>query len=159
MCRSAAKTVNEDMSAINERFTGDFSEHNYIDRTVLERCIDILGEPSVEEMKPYIEPLLREFTDKLYGEYLKHYGWSESSLTTALALNLGPVELKNYATEIAEELVLELNRDNIVVDPDFDIEDGKITAYLETWFDVDRKFGTHTADRDDEWLSSTTRVN
>lgn len=38
-------------------------------------------------------------------------------------------------------------------DLDVDTESGTITAYIETWFDVDKKFGTHTAERDDEWLN------
>ena len=29
----------------------------------------------------------------------------------------------------------------------------EITAYLETWFDVDRKFGTDTASEDGKWLN------
>ena len=40
----------------------------------------------------------------------------------------------------------ELTRDDLVIDPDMEIDDDGciVTAYVETWFDVDRKFGTHT---------------
>lgn len=49
----------------------------------------------------------------------------------------------------------ELERSDLVVDGDISISDENpngIVAFLETWFDVDKKFGIHTADRDDEWL-------
>lgn len=48
---------------------------------------------------------------------------------------------------------LERNDMKIGSDLDVDIESGVITAYIETWFDVDKKFGTHTEARDDEWLN------
>ena len=34
-----------------------------------------------------------------------------------------------------------------------------ILAYVETWFDVDRKFGTHTADDDSTWLNLYAKFN
>ncbi len=52
---------------------------------------------------------------------------------------------------------MELNRKNIRIDPMLEVnEDWNppcITAYIETWFDVDAKFGTHTHEREDMWLS------
>lgn len=48
----------------------------------------------------------------------------------------------------------EFTRPEIVIDPDMEVDDtGTITAYIETWFDVDAKFGTHTSDSDSEWLN------
>lgn len=49
----------------------------------------------------------------------------------------------------------ELERSDIKIGSDLDVdtENSTITAYIETWFDVDRKFGTHTAERDDEWVN------
>ena len=40
----------------------------------------------------------------------------------------------------------EFTREDLVVDPELDVENGAVTAYLETWFDVDAKFGLHIAD-------------
>ena len=34
-----------------------------------------------------------------------------------------------------------------------DLENGTVTACLETWFDVDEKFGLHTADEDHTWVN------
>ncbi len=50
----------------------------------------------------------------------------------------------------------ELERDDIVVDPDLLIDDNNenvVNAYLETWFDVDKKFNIDTASDDDKWAN------
>lgn len=48
----------------------------------------------------------------------------------------------------------EFTRLEIVIDPSMDVDDTEtITAYIETWFDVDAKFGTRTGDSDSEWLN------
>lgn len=56
----------------------------------------------------------------------------------------------------------ELERSDIVVSRDMDVDcdiGQEITAYLETWFDVDRKFGTDTASDDDKWLNLYAKYN
>lgn len=50
----------------------------------------------------------------------------------------------------------ELTRSDISVDPEMEVDcdiGEEITVYLETWFDVDRKFGLDTASKDDAWLN------
>lgn len=46
----------------------------------------------------------------------------------------------------------ELTRESIRI-ADMDWEDGVITSYVETWFDVDEKFGLNTHSRDDTWVN------
>lgn len=56
----------------------------------------------------------------------------------------------------------ELERSDIKVDHDMQVDcdiGQEITAYLETWFDVDRKFGTDTASDDDKWLNLYAKYN
>ena len=56
----------------------------------------------------------------------------------------------------------ELERKDIVVDRDMDVDcenETEITAYLETWFDVDKKFGINTKDDDDVWLNMYAKYN
>lgn len=56
----------------------------------------------------------------------------------------------------------ELERSDIRIGDDMqvDCEIGQeITAYLETWFDVDKKFGTDTATDDDKWLNLYAKYN
>ena len=47
-------------------------------------------------------------------------------------------------------------RRDLAVDRDMEVDcdiGQEITAYIETWFDVDKKFGTHTADDDSTWVN------
>lgn len=56
----------------------------------------------------------------------------------------------------------EFERKDIIVDRDMDVDCEnvtEITAYLETWFDVDKKFGTNTKDDDDVWLNVYAKYN
>lgn len=56
----------------------------------------------------------------------------------------------------------ELIRSDIIIDRDMEIDCdiGQIvTAYVETWFDVDKKFGTNTRDDDDVWLNLYAKLN
>lgn len=52
---------------------------------------------------------------------------------------------------------MEMNRKNIRIDPMLEVDSEWnppcISAYIETWFDVDTKFGTHTHEREDMWLN------
>lgn len=52
----------------------------------------------------------------------------------------------------------EFTKGDLLVDPDMevDLENGTVTACLETWFDVDEKFGLHTAGRTVRSGESTT---
>ena len=49
--------------------------------------------------------------------------------------------------------MFELTKGMLVIDPDMEVSEDRatVTAYIETWFDVDEKFGTHTTDDDDTW--------
>lgn len=48
----------------------------------------------------------------------------------------------------------EWTKNELVVDPDMEcIAKNKVLVYLETWFDVDKKFGTKTASDDSAWIN------
>lgn len=50
----------------------------------------------------------------------------------------------------------ELTREMLEVDRDIEVDcdtGQQITCYLETWFNVDEKFGTDTAEDDEKWLN------
>lgn len=56
----------------------------------------------------------------------------------------------------------EWERSDLAIDPDMQIDcdtGQEILCYVETWFDVDRKFGTHTAEDDSTWLNLYARYN
>lgn len=46
-----------------------------------------------------------------------------------------------------------LTRVNIAIDRDLTVEDKGICAYIETWFDVDKKFSLETKRKDDTWVN------
>lgn len=57
---------------------------------------------------------------------------------------------------------LELERGDIVIDRDMDVEcdsEQEITVYIETWFDVDKKFGVHTSGDEGTWLNMYGKFN
>lgn len=56
----------------------------------------------------------------------------------------------------------ELERRDLAVDADMQVDEDighEILAYLETWFDVDKKFNIHTAEDDGTWLNMYARYN
>ncbi len=56
----------------------------------------------------------------------------------------------------------ELEKEDIGIDSDMEIDcdiGQEITVYIETWFDVDKKFGTHINDEDGTWLNMYGRYN
>ena len=56
----------------------------------------------------------------------------------------------------------ELTRADIVVDPEMDWDcdtPQELTVYLESWFDVDKKFGLHILDEYDTWLNLYAKFN
>ncbi len=56
----------------------------------------------------------------------------------------------------------ELERDDIRIGADMDVDcdiGQEITCCIETWFDVDKKFGIHTADDDGTWLNMYGKYN
>lgn len=56
----------------------------------------------------------------------------------------------------------ELEKDDLCVDADMDVDcdiGQEITVYIETWFDVDKKFGTNIADEDGACLNLYGKYN
>lgn len=56
----------------------------------------------------------------------------------------------------------ELERGDIRIDAGMEVDcdtGQEITAYVETWFDVDTKFGIHTRKEEDTWLNLYAKYN
>lgn len=56
----------------------------------------------------------------------------------------------------------EIEKDDIRIDSDMEVDcdiGQEITAYIETWFDVDKKFGTNIAGEDGTWLNMYAKYN
>jgi hypothetical protein len=56
----------------------------------------------------------------------------------------------------------ELERSDIAIDSELEVDcdiGQEITAYIETWFDVDKKFGIDTASEDGTWVNMYGKYN
>lgn len=56
----------------------------------------------------------------------------------------------------------ELTREDIMIESDMELADdneNQIVVYVETWFDVDRKFGLHTRDEAETWINLYARYD
>lgn len=56
----------------------------------------------------------------------------------------------------------ELERGDLAIGREMEVDCDimqEITAYVETWFDVDRKFGIHTREEEDTWLNLYAKYN
>ncbi len=59
------------------------------------------------------------------------------------------------------DMYLTLERKDLAINEEIEVGDepGYVYAYLEAWFDVDKKFGLNTANRDDAWVNLYARYN
>ena len=110
-------------------------------------------EPSLNEDMTY---------DKLLSRYkvgLKYLGLIPEQLAEHIREQLGRhnADAEYRPTSIITKMdTPEFTRDMLAVDRDMEVDcdiGHQITCYLETWFDVDKKFGTNTAADDDKWLN------
>lgn len=56
----------------------------------------------------------------------------------------------------------ELTREDILIESDIEVSDSnpnELIAYVETWFDVDEKFGLNTRDDADTWVNMYARYD
>lgn len=56
----------------------------------------------------------------------------------------------------------EFERHNLAIDREMEVDcdiGQQITCYIETWFDVDQKFGTNIVDEDGTWLNMYGKYN
>lgn len=56
----------------------------------------------------------------------------------------------------------ELTREDIMIESDMEVandNENQILVYVETWFDVDQKFGLHTRDDTETWVNLYARYD
>ena len=56
----------------------------------------------------------------------------------------------------------ELEQSDLAIDREMEVDcdiGQEITIYIETWFDVDKKFGTHTNGDDGSWINMYGKYN
>lgn len=97
MCQAASEGVRSEMDYMDERFIIGFVEANDEERSALEGYLNYKKVPEAEAMKPYLGELLDEFTNRIGGWHLEHYGWTYDDVTKMLADKIKPEALNCYA--------------------------------------------------------------
>ena len=98
-CDAASKVANEDLSSVDERFTIDFSETNFKERTALERYLANKERPDPNVLPGYVPELLDEFSARMWSDVLHEYGWTESDMPRAIAEHLEEPALQKAANQ------------------------------------------------------------
>lgn len=102
-CQSGSRVVNEEMDYMDERFIYSFSESNYEERMRLSQYFENKVVPVPIKLKPYLSDLLDEFTNRLSGEHLMHYGWDKSDVTYSLCEKIENEEIRNLIRPLLVE--------------------------------------------------------
>ena len=98
-CDAASKVANEDLSSVDERFTIDFIETNFRERTALERYLANKERPDPNVLPGYVPELLDEFSARMWSDVLHEYGWAESDMPRAIAEHLEEPALQKAANQ------------------------------------------------------------
>ena len=94
MCKSASKFVTEELSYFDDGIIIDFVEDNFLEKEALKNYT--LG---FTPDKQYLNPMLDEFTHRIYNDMFTYYGWEQLDVARALADNLENEEFNKYANE------------------------------------------------------------
>lgn len=91
---AAGVVASGEMSAIDERFTIDFIETNYAERADLDEYLATKPKPDGKAMASYAVQMLDEFSERIWRDELKNYGWEEADIKKSIAKYLEDDELK-----------------------------------------------------------------
>lgn len=99
---AAGVVASGEMDSIDERFTIDFIETNYEERADLDDYLAEKPNPTAEAMKPYMSQLMDEYTERIWRDELKYYGWDKDSVMRAIGNHIENAELKVVAQEMTK---------------------------------------------------------
>ena len=99
---AAKEVTSKELDYVDERFTIDFIETNFAEKAALKKYLADKPTPGSEAMKPYVYPLLDEYTGRIWREELAYYGWDERAVLRSIANNLQDKELKAKAKEVTD---------------------------------------------------------
>lgn len=99
VAEAAKQVTSRDLDCVDERFTIGFIETNYAERTSLEKYLADKTKSEVKELKAYIPQLLDEFSQRIWCDELKYYGWTKDDVPKSIAAHLADDELKAFAKQ------------------------------------------------------------
>lgn len=94
--------TSKELDSVDERFTGDFIETNYMERSDLDKYLADKPKIEAEAMKSYTSQLLDEFSGRIWRDELKYYGWDEITLKNSIVNHIENEELKAEAKRITD---------------------------------------------------------
>ena len=106
ICKAAEEVVSQDLEYVDETFTIDFIESNYVEKSELKNYVN-----GFKPDKRYVPDLTDEFTDRIYDDALKHYGWVKADIPRTIMNRIDNAELKdetaNYVKQNETDAMLE----------------------------------------------------
>ncbi len=99
---AAGVVASGEMDSIDERFTIDFIETNYEERADLDDYLAEKPNPTAEAMKAFMPQLMDEYTERIWRDELKYYGWDKDSVKRSIGNHIENAELKVVAQEMAK---------------------------------------------------------
>ena len=162
MCKAASAVVNEDLDSVDEGFTIDFNEINFTEKEALKA--NTLGYTPDEQ---YVDKMFEEFTERIYSDNLRYYGWTETDVMKSLSKQITDNDLRARAEHIVEERALREFIQAGLKDYDSykDIVVGEVSDYdeademameLKTWFEGSPYAKDYTGKAFDEWYEAFT---
>lgn len=100
--RASKAVTSKELDSVDERFTGDFIETNYMERSDLDKYLADKPKIEAEAMKSYTSQLLDEFSGRIWRDELKYYGWDEITLKNSIVNHIENEELKAEAKRITD---------------------------------------------------------
>ncbi len=101
--------LNEDMSSFPCSITDPLSDWCYDFRTSMLGRYGAFPTVTAEDIKPYLMPLIYEYSKIISSSLLEQFGWTQSDVRNAIANNFENAELKKY-------VLTELSADDIAFD-------------------------------------------
>lgn len=99
---AAGVVASGEMDSIDERFTIDFIETNYEERADLDEYLAEKPNPTAEAMKAFMPQLMDEYTERIWRDELKYYGWEKDSVKRSIGNHIENAELKVVAQEMTK---------------------------------------------------------
>jgi N12 class adenine-specific DNA methylase/primase-polymerase (primpol)-like protein len=96
------KMTSNDMNYIDDKFIGKFKIEDSKELTDLENVLQNVNQFDKDKVKSEFSYVLDEFTERLWCEELKYYGWTKSDIPKSIAENVTDAELKELAKNLTK---------------------------------------------------------
>lgn len=145
--KAAGKLVHKDMSYFDDGLIINFAESNYDERKALTDYLNYRDKPNYDHIKPWLQNLFVEFTERIWRDEFKYYGWFKDDVIKGIVGTIDDPTLKEYAQTYIMPLLLkdeEQEEEEVDVKEQETIIQNNETADVdyraEVWKSVDNEF-------------------